>query len=72
MGEHKFKEEGKAKGMEYRKAQARLKALRKRGRYVQVASPSDAWYERRFPGYIERKRKAEETKRKAAANTAKK
>lgn len=66
MGEHKFKEIGKVKGSEYRKVQARLKALRKRGRYVAVASPSDEWYERRFPGYIERKRKAEEEKRKAA------
>jgi hypothetical protein len=73
MGEHKFKEIGKVKGSEYRKTQARLKALRKRGRYVAVASPSDEWYERRYPGFIERKRKAaEEAKRKAAANAAKK
>lgn len=70
MGEHKHND-GQVKGSDYRKAQARLKALRKRGRYVAVASPSDEWYERRYPGFIERKRKALEAKRKAAANAAK-
>ena len=72
MSEHKNKKPGEIKGPEYRKVQLRLKELRHRGKYVAVASPSDEWYERRFPGYIERKRQAAEKKRKDAANASKK
>ena len=72
MSEHKNKKQDEIKGSEYRKVQLRLNALCRRGKYVAVASPSDEWYERRFPGYIERKRQAAEKKRKDAANASKK
>jgi hypothetical protein len=72
MSEHKNKKQDEIKGSEYRKVQLRLKELKHRGKYVAVASPSDEWYERRFPGYIERKRQAAEKKRKDAELTERK
>ncbi len=61
MGEHKDRDG--IKGAGYKKGQRQVK----RGRYVRVASPSDDWFERRFPGFKARKAEILRQKQEEAA-----